>query len=352
MPDFKRPQLIRLLKAAALLLDNSRTWMTGVEIMLEIGAIGPEVVSLGDADRRTFERLKTDLRNLGLELELKQDETRSVWGDGGARETTTASYRLARREVVLRNLSLTEQEATVLSHLREVLAQEEGFPLRADLGQALQKLAAVSPRIFAGTEENPVAPSPQPVPPRQEVSLLDQLIGAAAERHPVSFEYTAFHSDSTRVRDVDPYGFFTRRGIWYLVGSEGDTVRVFRVSRMTKNSSFRIHREKQFHRPEDFDVQDYANVPPWNFLQENPVREVLVQIDGDEYWRMDEYCERFGAAETNPDGDVFWRVPVRDPDALIKWLLPFGSAATPVAPPDFVSRYSEIVRETLLHYEN
>jgi predicted DNA-binding transcriptional regulator YafY len=151
---------------------------------------------------------------------------------------------------------------------------------------------------------------------------------------------------------VRPYGFFTRRGIWYLVGGdvEDDQTKVFRVSRIDADKKVRSFPQETFEVPATFRLRDYSEVPPWRFQPENPVEQVSVEIDRQEFWRVEESCRRDGQVEKTPSG-FLWRVGVHSYTPLINWLLPLGASVQPVSPPPFVECYRETIETILAQYE-
>lgn len=357
MPNLSRPRLVRLLKAVAVLLDHTHQPLTGAELMCQVGEIDDHTQILNDSQRRAFERLKEDLRNHGIPLESKSTTGTHFEGGEGSeqREVYQTVYWIPARQYALRNLGLTSEEELVLSLIREVLAEEQGFPLRANLGMALQKISAVSRNPYHDSSRRDViSGSPEPIQPRHDPEILDRLVVAGGEHHPVSFIYSAFHSETTRERKIEPYGFFTRKGIWYLVGRdmEADEIKVFRVSRITSKKSIQVHTHETFTVPSGFRLKNYASVPPWNFLSENQESCVTVEIDKDEFWRVSGYCQAHGQVDESVSGKVSWNLKVRDFDPLINWMLPFGAAMFPLKPGEFVERYREVVRETLAYYRS
>ncbi len=339
MRNFAQSRLITLLKATAFLLDRPHTPVTSAEFMREIGEVSQDTQSLDDTQRRAFERIKEDLRDLGVPLETVNLDDQSL-------------YRIQERQYALRNLGLSSQEEVVLSFIARLLAEEEGFPLRGNLGLALQKISAVTANPIKPNGENAISGSPSPVEPRQNPEILDRLVAAGGEHHPVSFKYSSFHSETTTQRNVEPYGFFTRRGVWYLVGRDIDTdnIKVFRVSRIPVKRSVKVDTTKTFDIPSDFQLKDYASIPPWNFLIEKEEQAVSVEIDTEEFWRVREFCQAHGQVDESQEGIVRWNLKARDFDPLIKWMLPFGVAIRPAQPRAFVERYRAVVKETLAHY--
>lgn len=340
MGNYTQSRLVTLLKATAYLLDRPHNPVTGVEMMRELDLVPKDTKTLDDTQRRAFERIKEELRDLGVPLD-------SVELDG------QAAYRICINQYALRDLKLTTEEELVLSLLGEVLAGEESFPLRPNLGLAIQKISAATASPLARrTDRKVISGSPDPVEPRHNPAILDKLVDAGSHNHPVSFSYSSFHSETTSKRHVEPYGFFTRKGIWYLVGLDLDVgdIRVFRVSRIPGKTPVKVDKEKTFTVPADFNLKDYASAPPWNFLFEEEDKDVTVEIDSDEFWRVSEFCQAHGRVDPGQDGLIRWRLKVRDYDPLIKWMLPFGTAMHPSEPGDFVMRYRSMVREMLAQY--
>lgn len=351
MKNYQRPRLIQLLKTVALLLEGEP--LSGAEIMAGIGA-APEGTRVLDASqKRAFERLKEDLADLGVRLEKHQGtestiESRSDGRDGHA----TTLYAIPPRRYMLRDLHLSDSERTALHLLAKVLGKEEGFPLRPNLGQALQKLSAYSSR----PHEEPIPPvdgPPLPTTPGHDPEILDRLMTAAASRFPVEFEYNSFHSKTTRPRKIEPYGFFSRERVWYVVGREIelDEVRVFRVGRIESRNGVKIVSRTSFEIPTSFRLRDYSTLPPWNFRSDEPSRTVTLAFDRDEFWRVRGFCEQQGEVIEDGGDEILWRVSARAFEPLIRWMLPFGVSARPVEPPEFVEAYRESVRRTLKNYE-
>ena len=202
LKNFQRPRLVKLLKAVALLLERSP--LTGVEIMRGIGEISPGDRHLGASQKRAFERLKEDLLSLGVSLE------KASCVDGpNAEETIGTIYNISRRRYVFRDPGLDDEEQMALNLLRQVIARDESFPLRPQLAQAFHKIAALRPMKEPTTA---MAAAPDLAEPTHDPSVLDRLVAASFRNQVVRFEYLTFHSNTKRMRVVEPYGFFTRKG--------------------------------------------------------------------------------------------------------------------------------------------
>ena len=122
------------------------------------------------------------------------------------------------------------------------------------------------------------------------------------------------------------------------------------MGRITAEKGVKICLGQAFSVPEDFRLEDYSNVPPWNFLCEAPAKEVCVQFERSEFWRISDFCSSHGAVRETDADSVEWTLTVRSYDPLVNWLLPLGTAAIPMSPPEFVQRYREVVTEMLERY--
>ncbi len=342
--------MVKVLKAIAYLLDNPVEGVRAIDLMKGIGMVEPDVEQLTDANRRAFERLKETIREFGIPLEMNET---TQFADGQQEEVNAYTYHILPRRYVLRNLNLTDEEDATLRLMGHYIAQKEDFPLRTHIALALQKLSArgsgLSGQSLLG---DVISHSPEPAQPQQDPDLLDQLLKCGTDHKTVSFRYQSFHSNQVSQRRVEPYGFFTRKGLWYMVGRDcdKDAVRVFRVSRIDPKGVKSLA-QGSYAIPDNFRMKDYSSVPPWNFLYENPPVEATIEISGDDFWRVEGFCRDHGqVSETGRDAWL-WKLEVRDFDPLIRWMLPFGSGMIPKQPEEFVSRYRTLVRKTLDNYK-
>ena len=355
MRNFQRPYLSTLLKTVAFLFDEATTRrVSRLEIMRAIGRVGPETDRLTQADLQLFKRLKQDIRELGIPLESP------VWkrkkGNTGAyeEEEGASEYWISQRHYALRGLNLDRTDEILLALIGNHIGQDAGFPLRTNLGIALQKISQVAdPTNLSEEFTDCIFPSPEEIPAQQDSRILDKLILANTCHQTVCFEYQGIQSDYPMNREVEPYGLFTRRQNWYLVGRDvsKDDVRVFRVNRIDASKGVKVQPGRTFTIPEDFRLRDYSSVPPWNYFSDNQAREVVIEISKDDFWKMEKFCRRHGSVEeVESESSVRWHPKVKEFDPLIKWILPYGTAVRPVAPPEFKTRYQEVVMETLKRY--
>lgn len=170
------------------------------------------------AFERAFERDKTELRDLGIEIESGSHDP--LGGHG---------YRLERSEVELPQIELTVEEAAVIG-LAAQLWDHAG--MAAEATTALAKLKAIGneidPSVLRMTEPRLTAAEP----------AFDAVFDATSRRVPLTFTYRTRAGD-TSVRHLEPWGMTSYRDRWYVGGFDRDrqAPRLFRLSRIVGDVS-------------------------------------------------------------------------------------------------------------------
>jgi proteasome accessory factor B len=169
-----------------------------------------------DAFFRTFERDKTELRELGVPLETGRN---SVFD-------TADGYRIARHDYELGEIDLEPDEAAAVA-LAARLWDTPGLAGAAH--GAVVKLRAAGVEVDeAGV--GPVQPRVRAVEP-----AFGPLLAAVQAGQAVSFRHRrGGPTGEVARRTVEPWGVVSWRGRWYLVGFDRDraAVRSFRLSRI------------------------------------------------------------------------------------------------------------------------
>ncbi|MGO4453792.1 helix-turn-helix transcriptional regulator [Arthrobacter sp. RAF14] len=227
------------------------------------------------AIERMFERDKAELRDMGVPLEVVEDETFDVDDSAGAR------YRVNPGEYLLPVLHLTAEERLLLQLAAQLWEQAS---LRSAGSAALRKLSD-------GQEPDDGAPSP--VLPRVTTggAALEALHRALAGRHPVRFGYRAAGAAEATTRRLEPYGLGNRSGQWYVVGHDLDrgAQRTFRLSRIT--TAVEVDARKRYAPPQDFSI-----AAALDSMEAYPEQRAVVRLPhgGGAQWR---------ARATHVDGD-------------------------------------------------
>lgn len=183
-----------------------------------------------DAFRRTFERDKRSLRELGIPIDVVD-----MPGIG----PNKMGYRIVRQNYELKPVHLTTDETDVLAMASTVWRDSV---LDESAHSAIRKLRAVEAEPCSDADATSMLAAEVPdVTMTGPMALAghsdgnDQvpvLMTATDQGVPVSFEYRA-----ERVRHVDPWQVILQDGHWYLQGRDIDVdeARTFRVSRITSH---------------------------------------------------------------------------------------------------------------------
>jgi len=297
----------RILNLLAFLLTAERP-VTADEIRHTVAGYNQQ----GDeAFRRTFERDKDLLRQLGIPLRLQHTDTWEV----------EQGYVVPADEYALPDAGLTDEERAALGLAAQVVrlggqapgpgavfklggapAPRGGEPLSADLGAA--------------------------------DAHLPDLFTAVTEQRRVGFDYRE------TARRVRPYGLVHRHGHWYLLGAAAgsDEVRTFRVDRI---ETLRVGQEAAaFSAPRGFRAADALPEAPWEAGDEALI--VEVEFDAAAAWWARRQLTVSAEIAEGDDGSLRARLPVANVDAFIGWIIGFENEAEVLGPPE--------VREALLEH--
>lgn len=261
-----------------------------------------------------FERDKTDLRNVGFEVETL---TEKGWSED---DPATTRYRIGRESNRLPDVQLGPDEWAVL-----LLASQlwERAALGAAARSALRKLQASG---GLAEVQLPVGVQPRIKPAGQ---AFDDLVAAMHAKHPVVFSYRAGGTGVEQERTVEPWGLGSRFGHWYLVGFDRSrkAPRHFRLSRFTSAVST-LDRER-FSPPVDFNVrQELARLP------ELPLRTAVVDIREGRVLALrarGAAAPHLGDGEPQPGFERF-TLEFRDSEVLAEELASYGPDARAVSP--------------------
>ena len=321
-------KLERLMNLTAALLDADRP-LTADDVGERVAgyAVGKE------AFRRTFERDKEELRQLGVPI-----TTALIPG----RYPEEHGYRIDRSAYELPDPGLAPDE---LAALRLALQAVRMGEAEGGGTEALWKLGgAVDPGAEAGTgtADPEAAPGQAGGDPTGEgqrdlgaVASLPSdpsivpLFGAVLERRVARFTYAGGAGEATRV--VEPWRLEYRRGRWYLSAYDQD------------RRDERNYRLDRIRGTVDVDAPGSATAPapdapsepdqPWHYGEGEAVTAV-VRIEGDHArWAVDQLGTHT-VTLVEPDGSTTFAVPVTSWPAFRSFVLSFLDHAEVLGPPD------------------
>ena len=200
MSDQKTERLINL----TLALLSSKRYLTKSEIFNNVAGYSgsPETME------RMFERDKDELRNLGIRIEVRALDP--LFEDDQGYLIDSDTFQINPNDFSQEEIFLLTMAANLW----------HGSALQKDSKAALLKIQSLDGLVATNTVASPVIED-------NEDSKKLLLIFDAVERFiTLEFEYKG------TVRQVKPYGIYTRRGFWYLAAQENDKVKSFKVVRI------------------------------------------------------------------------------------------------------------------------
>lgn len=330
-------------------LGGRRFPVTADDLMVAIPAYARRIEE-GDSRahatvRRMFERDKEELRELGIPIETVPASAEA--GGGGAK-----GYRLPDRDLYLPVLKviagregaegapsrppgaveLREEEARLaLDALRKV-SRVPGHPFARDGRTALAKLTFdLDPAAFPAAD-TVVLP---PYGARADPDVLRELREAVTARRRLRFVYRSIGRDEVTDREVEPRGLLFRHGRWYLVAHDAtrDGERLFRISRIGAiGSGESTGGPPDFDAPEDFDPAAYLGREAWELGDEDD-EPLTARVRF--RFPASVSVDRRAAGELvrrTSDGSTVREFTVRNPNAFVRWILPFGGGAEILEP--------------------
>ena len=200
MSDQKTERLINL----TLALLSSKRYLTKSEIFNNVAGYSgsPETME------RMFERDKDELRNLGIRIEVRALDP--LFEDDQGYLIDSDTFQINPNDFSQEEIFLLTMAANLW----------HGSALQKDSKAALLKIQSLDGLVATNTVASPVIED-------NEDSKKLLLIFDAVERFiTLEFEYKG------TIRQVKPYGIYTRRGFWYLAAQENDVVKSFKVVRI------------------------------------------------------------------------------------------------------------------------
>ena len=276
-----------------------------------------------DAFFRTFERDKTELRELGIPLEIGRNKVADPV-DG---------YRIARRDYELGEIDLAPDEAAAVALAVRLWDSPE---LTGAAHGALLKLRA------AGVDVDQAAPTMVESKVRTTEPAFGPLLAAVQAGQAVAFQYRRPSPAELRERVLEPWGVVSWRGRWYVVGHDRDrgAPRCFRLSRVVGEVR-KVGRPGQVSRPEDVDLMKFVASSGGEPQPPAGVRLWVADGRGAGLRRWAEVVER--REVDGVPGDVV-DLELAFPDTAAGWIAGYGADVV-VLEPDVLAK---AVRERLL----
>lgn len=294
------PKLERLVNLTAVLLDARRPLSRR-----EITDAVPGYEGNEDAVRKSFERDKALLRDMGIPVETEL--VNPAYPEDGE------GYRIRREDYAMPDPGLDPEELAALN-LAAATVRLEGGPAT----EAIWKLggAVAFDRDLATVAD---------LPGHEYLPLFFQ---AVAERRVVTFTYKG------TARRVRPHRVQFQFGRWYLIGDEGDggeeVSKSFRLDRVEGAPT--TGAANAFSRPEETDHDPLAE-PPWRMGDEEPV-EIDVLVDASQAELAERQARPDPVVERRGDGSIVIRLRVTNTDGYRAFVTDLLDCAEVLGPPE------------------
>lgn len=273
-----------------------------------------------------------------LHIEIKHDSTR-----GGYYNSTPNAK--------LPEFDLFDEEILALLLSKEMMLAYSGPAYRTELEQALRKITS----RLANKESIPIEEiqSLVRVIPTGVVSTGSKVFGdlreATEKKKTVEIDYYAPSTGERSTRKIDPYKIIQHDGIWYVAGwcHQRKDMRKFAIHRINAHKVLK----DSFQIQEGFDVEKWLDSA---FILEHRDGEHIVRIRFtpigaryalDKEWRPNQKVQK------HADGSCTLEFTTQSLDEVKRWVLPFGSGAEVIDPPELRRRVMEELQLTLRNYK-
>jgi proteasome accessory factor B len=288
--DQKTERLINL----TLALLASKRYLTKSEIFKSVAGYAGSA----EAMERMFERDKDDLRNLGVEIEVSALDP--LFDDDQGYLINSNTFQIDPND-------FTKEEILLLAMAANLW---HGSALEENSKAALLKIQSLDGLVATNTVASPV------VVDNEDSKKLLLIFDAVQRSVMLEFEYKG------SIRQVKPYGIYTRGGFWYVAAEENNLVKSFKVIRVGDQIKT-ISKINNFTKPSEFKLS--AFVKGMNAATPSKVE---VKIRKNQALAL---RKRYQAEEIDSDWDKIF-VDYTFEDDLIESLLWYGSNVVVISP--------------------
>jgi proteasome accessory factor BC len=268
-----------------------------------------------EAFARRFYSDRAELTALGVPLQSQRDEF-----------TGEELYTLRSEHYFLDRLELDDDELaalqTALYYLEGKFAYAEPFRLALQ-NLALGRTGFAEPPTETAERVRVSAPDYSP----ELAGRLSKLESAISKQRTVKFSYLSPTRSRRTDRTVNPYALRLDDGNWYVVGQdlERNSVRTFKVSRISGDIRFATRRERDFRVPPEFDVEAHRVPRPWQIG--DSVGTARIAVSDDTAWWVERTLSDAGSVE-----DGVFETGYSNVELLAGWVLRQNGRAVALEP--------------------
>jgi proteasome accessory factor B len=344
-------------------LVGRRLPVSGDELLRNVPAFAARWESDSNRDReavrRTFERDKVELREMGIPIRTVKYET---LGQPGVQEAYVLDRRdfylpylklvqqvSGRREYADRgreaNVEITHDDAPLSLEALQRVADVPGFPFAREARSAFRKLAFdLDPDTFATGSRVLFVDRPGAAELSDRLRVLSDALLA---RKRVTFRYHGIYRGEETSRDVACYGLLFQHGHWYLIGYDAlrEDIRVFRVGRMNDVAvNTKSPGTADYEVPDGFDLNVYVGRESWELGE---VEEQALHARVRFRFPLSLWAERNGHGELitrESDGSALRQFEVHQVQPFLRWVLSLEGDAEIVSPAELQHELRELAR--------
>ncbi len=268
-----------------------------------------------EAFARRYYSDRAELTALGVPLQSQRDEF-----------TGEELYTLRSEHYFLDRLELDDDELaalqTALYYLEGKFAYAEPFRLALQ-NLALGRTGFAEPPTETAERVRVSAPDYSP----ELAGRLSKLESAISKQRTVKFSYLSPTRSRRTDRTVNPYALRLDDGNWYVVGQdlERNSVRTFKVSRISGDIRFATRRERDFRVPPEFDVEAHRVPRPWQIG--DGVGTARIAVSDDTAWWVERTLSDAGSVE-----DGVFETEYANVELLAGWVLRQNGRAVALEP--------------------
>ena len=224
MSDQKTERLINL----TLALLASKRYLSKSEIFNTVAGYSGSAESM----ERMFERDKDELRNLGIQIEVRALDPLFEDDQG---------YLIASDTFQINSDDFSNDDLVLLNMAANLWSSSE---LGEEAKTALLKIHSIAgpinnDQIFAGS-----------IIDNQDAKILTEIFDAVDNQIELQFRYKGSQ------RKVKPYGLFTQNGFWYLAAQDDEAIKQFKLIRIQGDFAL-VGSKNSFPKPEGFDLKAF-----------------------------------------------------------------------------------------------
>ena len=285
-----------------------------------------------ESNQRKFERDKAELISLGIPIDYHS----------GA-EAKKEGYIIEEEKLFLPEIEFTAQESSLLMLSASAVLENESFPYRDQLENALHKITSTNHQISAPPPDITITyTGGRKSNPRS--TWVNQIQDALDRRKTIDVVYHAFSTGETTRRKVNPYGLIFRRGNWTLVGWDHlrEDLRSFVLTRIkTLKINARRPGTSDYDIPKKFSLKAYRDQQPWELDLHEPIT-VTIRVSPH---RLPELLPQLTAAKRRPK--ELFELRVTNRLSLIPWILSHKTDVQVLDPPEICDEIHEVLQGLL-----